>query len=588
MAENTVGKTVMIVDDEESIRNLLKKKLEREGFEVLVADHAARGLDVIEERRKEKLPEVNAIVTDIKMPQMDGFEFLEAVQTAGCLAPVIFITGHGDKACAIEALHKGAFDYVEKPFDMNDISLVVRRAVEKDLMRRENHRLVDELKVVNKQLETKLEVTTNLLGRDEAHDKSQATLIGDSDALKNLKNTVRTIAEGFRGDNDPVVLITGESGVGKEMVARYIHDRIFSLRTPHGKTAGGNSPFVAINCAAFPEQLLESELFGYEKGAFTGAQQRKLGLFELADGGTLFLDEIGEMDLRMQAKLLRVLQERVIRRLGGTQDIPVRPQIIAATNRDLASAVQGKTFREDLYYRLSTLPLVIPPLRSRSMDIAPLAKHFLESLSKGRTRDFQGFSHAALKAMDQYRWPGNVRELRSVIERAVILEQGPMLELSHFRQESMGLVSRTSSAASNSPSNVTSITPEGAASAWQGLIPTSAGALPDGMTLSDLRKNAEELFVKQLLIKYLEQHQGNVSAVARLLKIDRANLLRLFRRYHLDAALFRTNLKGASATEQLEEDQTSTLPSNVQPLRRRDRTENDDDQNGGNSDEQAA
>lgn len=519
---------ILVVDDDEAIRKLLQARFMREGWTAKAAEDGKKALELA----REFDPQV--ILTDIKMPGLDGFQLIDEFRASGFDCPIVMITGHGEKECAIEALHKGAFDYLEKPFDMDAMVQIVRHAIERDELRRANKRLLAELEDANKKLSTQLEVKTELLDRVIA-DASEEIMIGRSQHVQGLKEMVSTFAESFSGDHDPVVLITGESGVGKEIVARYMHSKVFRVSKQDAKR-----PFVAINCAAFPDNLLESELFGYEKGAFTGAMSRKLGLFELASGGTLFLDEIGEMDLKMQAKLLRALQERVIRRLGGTADISVRPQIITATNRDLAKMVETKTFREDLYYRLNTLPIAIAPLRSRVEDIETLANHFLNQLTMTRGKKFSGFSANATRAMQAYRWPGNVRELRSVIERAVILEKGPTLELSHLRQEHLHAARAPSPLSSSDASPALSSVPQaGTVSTLEtgGVVvrlPTNSDK-----SLSDMRKEIDETLVKQVLIQALEREHGNVSAVARALRLDRANLLRLMKRFHIEPELFR-------------------------------------------------
>jgi two-component system response regulator AtoC len=522
-------RNILVVDDEESIRKLLHARFSREGYNVHLAEDGVKAREAV--RRVNPL----AIVTDIKMPGMDGFQLIEALRADGVECPVIVITGHGEKETAIQALHEGAFDYLEKPFDMDAIAVVVKRAVEREELRRANTKLLGDLDEANKRLAVQLEVKSNLLDRAVASEADEEILIGKSSHVRGLKDTARTVAESFVGDNDPVVLITGESGVGKEMVARYMHSIVF----PKEK------PFVAINCAAFPDNLLESELFGYEKGAFTGAASRKLGLFELASGGTLFLDEIGEMELKMQAKLLRVLQERVIRRLGGTADISVRPHIVAATNRDLSKMVSEQRFREDLYYRLNTLPIAVAPLRSRPEDIETLAAYFLAKLASTRGKTFNGFSQNALRALRTYRWPGNVRELRSVIERAVILEKGPVLELSHLRQEHL----HAKSAALEDATATTEV-PAVAADAEASAVSNDGGAVLHfpklrDKSLSDLRKEMDERLVRQILIQALSQERGNVSAVARALRLDRANLLRMLKRFMIEPELFRGATKAS-------------------------------------------
>ncbi len=520
-----MGTHILVVDDEEAIRKLLQTRFTREGWTVSTAEDGAKAVEVAVKTNP------TVIVTDIKMPGLDGFQLITELRKRGQECPIVMITGHGEKETAIEAIHRGAFDYLEKPFDMEEIAVVVKRAIEHQALRLANAQLLSNLDEANKRLASQLEVKTELLGRTVVPDGGNGAedlLIGKSQHIEGLKSMARTVAESFVGENDPVVLVTGESGTGKEMVARYMH----AIAFPKDK------PFVAINCAAFPDTLLESELFGYEKGAFTGATNRKLGLFELASGGTLFLDEIGEMELRMQAKLLRALQERVIRRLGGTVDIVVKPHIIAATNRDLAKMVAAQTFREDLYYRLNTLPLAVAPLRSRPDDIEVLAHYFLKQVSVGRGKKFNGFSPNALRALGAYKWPGNIRELKSVVERAVILEKGPVLELSHLRQEH--LHARNTEAPGHAESTVATDTPtplNGASADSTGVV-LSFPKLND-KSLSDLRKEMDERLVRQILIQTLSAEQGNVSAVARVLRLDRANLLRMLKRYTIEPELFR-------------------------------------------------
>ncbi|MBI3555733.1 MAG: sigma-54-dependent Fis family transcriptional regulator [Deltaproteobacteria bacterium] len=522
-----MGTQILVVDDEEAIRKLLATRFSREGWAVTTAEDGAKAVEAAVRTHP------TVIVTDIKMPGLDGFQLITELRKRGQECPIIMITGHVEKECAIEAIHRGAFDYLEKPFDMEEIAVVVKRAIEREELRRANAQLLSNLDEANKRLASQLEVKTELLGRNATSaggNGAEDILIGKSSHIEGLKSMARTVAESFVGDNDPVVLVTGESGTGKEMVARYMH----AIAFPKDK------PFVAINCAAFPDTLLESELFGYEKGAFTGAQTRKLGLFELASGGTLFLDEIGEMELRMQAKLLRALQERVIRRLGGTTDIAVKPHIIAATNRDLAKMVSAQTFREDLYYRLNTLPLAVAPLRSRPDDIEVLAHFFLNQVSLGRGKKFNGFSPNALRALAGYKWPGNIRELKSVVERAVILEKGPVLELSHLRQEH--LHARNTDGGTTAEVNGAADRPNAgkngdATSDASGIVLNFPKT--SDKSLSDLRKEMDERLVRQILIQTLSAEQGNVSAVARVLRLDRANLLRMLKRYTIEPELFR-------------------------------------------------
>ena len=527
---------VLIVDDEESIRKLLGMRFGRENWVIQNAENGKEGLDAV------KTFDPHLVVSDIKMPEMDGFQLLDQMKKDGFDQPVIMITGHGEKECAIDAIHYGAFDYLEKPFDMEQIAITARRALEREFLRRENLNLVAELKVANSKLEGQLEVKTELLNRVVSKTSSkEEILVGKSSHLQSVREMIKTISENVIGDKDPVVLITGESGVGKEVVAQTLHEKIF----------GKEKPFVAINCAAFPDHLLESELFGYEKGAFTGAVQRKLGLFELASGGTLFLDEIGEMDLKMQAKLLRVLQERVIRRVGGTNDISVKAYIVAATNRDLSKMVSEQKFREDLYYRINTLPLSIAPLRSRSEDISEIADAFLRKSPLAKVKKIQGFSIAATKAMRSYRWPGNVRELKSVVDRAIILERGPVLELPQLRQEQMYSKNTIASVESDTKLSTELSTVSTTSTSNVVPFPTSSNIQLDVVAekgLSEYRKEIDESLVRDVLLKSLSKESGNVSAVARGLKLDRANLLRLMRRFKIDPEVFRdgTAVKKAS------------------------------------------
>ncbi len=532
---------ILVVDDEETIRKLLVTRFSREGWIADSAEDAKMGIE------KAIKSDPTVIISDIKMPGMDGFQFMEALREKGVTCPVVIVTGHGEKECAIEAVHKGAFDYLEKPFDMDEIAQVVKRAHEREMLRRSNTKLMKDLEEANKKLNVQLEVKTELLDRVEKESGgSDDILLGKSEHIKGLKEMIGTIAGSFSGDHDPVILVTGESGVGKEVVARYIHHVLFTKDSK-------NKSFVAINCAAFPEHLLESELFGYEKGAFTGAVTRKLGLFELANGGTLFLDEIGEMDLKMQAKLLRAIQERVIRRLGGTADISVRPHIIAATNRDLSKMVGEKTFREDLYYRLNTIPISVAPLRSRPEDIELLAGSFLKKFSSGKNKRFNGFSNSAIKALMAYSWPGNVRELRSVIERAVILEKGPHVELSHLRQEHLQAVKADVGKSASYPVNDANGSKEGSVLQFPQGNSTTTNSSGGGTSITDqlldkgltnLRKEMDDGFVKQVLLECLTVDQGNVSSVARKLKLDRANLLRMLKRFAIQPELFRQKKAG--------------------------------------------
>jgi two-component system response regulator PilR (NtrC family) len=347
------------------------------------------------EAAKKKLSSANyeVLITDIKMPQTDGIEVLRFARHSSPETSVILITAVEDYEAAVQAVRVGAFDYIHKgPGLMEELKVSVSRALETMTLQRQNF----------------------ALKRDAASRNSLANIIGQSLAIEKLKSTIRTVAP-----TTSTVLIYGESGTGKELVARAIH--ACSLRAAE--------PFVSVNCGAFPETLLESELFGYVKGAFTGAGQNKRGLFEVAHGGTIFLDEISEMSLSMQVKLLRVLQERTIRPVGGTQEVSIDVRVIAATNKELSQMVAARTFREDLYYRVSVIPIQVPSLRERRDDVELLAGHFLKKYSAAAQKSILRIAGDSVNALRGYDWPGNVRELENTIERAVALENGPELQV---------------------------------------------------------------------------------------------------------------------------------------------------------------
>ncbi|OGW46263.1 MAG: two-component system response regulator [Nitrospirae bacterium GWC2_57_9] len=370
---------VLIVDDDESVRWVLKKSLEKDGMETALAKNAAEALERIGEG------DIAVALMDIRMPGMSGFEALEQIQTGGSAVSVIIMTAQATMQNAIEAMRRGAFDYITKPFDLDEVNILVRKAID---VRR-------------------LSLEVNVL-RAEVREKYEGGLVGNTSAMQEIYKTIGRVAE-----SDATVLIHGESGTGKELVARAIHY--------HSKRAG--RPFVAVNSAAIPSELLESELFGHEKGSFTGAVARKIGKFEAAAGGTLFLDEIGDMNLPLQGKLLRVLQEREFERVGGTEAIKTEVRVIAATHRNLEKFVREKRFREDLFYRLNVIQINIPPLRKRKDDIPPLADFFMQKhqTAPGKARVL---TPETLKVLRAYDWPGNVRELENAIQRAITLSPG--------------------------------------------------------------------------------------------------------------------------------------------------------------------
>jgi len=375
------SRTVLIVEDEANMRRVLSALLERDGFKTLEANDGGAALELLAHEP------VDAILTDLRMPRMNGLELLEAVRAAHPEIPVVMLTAHGTVGSAVEALKQGAFDYLTKPFDPDEIRQVMEKAVSTRQLAANEMRL-------------------------SSDEDPEPLLAGDSQALADVKHVIERVAP-----TRATVLITGESGTGKEIVARSLH-RASPRR---------NAPFVKINCAAIPEGLIESELFGYEKGAFTGAIARKPGRFELADGGTLFLDEIGEMPLAAQPKLLRAIQEGRFFRVGGTETMHVDVRLIAATNRDLREAVRTGRFREDLFYRLHVVPIQLPPLRERPEDIPTLARLFLARFAAKLRRPVTSIDPLAMDMLRAHPWPGNIRELENAIERATLLCDGTTL-----------------------------------------------------------------------------------------------------------------------------------------------------------------
>jgi two-component system response regulator PilR (NtrC family) len=374
---------ILIVDDEAGIREMLGTVLEADGHRVRGVDSAARGLEALSGGW------FDLIVTDLAMPGMTGVEMLRRVSETGAEIPSIVITAYGSKESAIEAMRLGAVNYVEKPFDVEEMKIHVRRALAQRQMIEEN-----------RQLRARLAV--------------HAELIGSSPAIERVREMIERV-----GPLDSTVLVTGESGVGKEVVARAVH-----RTSPRAEAA-----FVGVNCGAIPPELLESELFGHVKGAFTGADRSHRGLIERADGGTLFLDEIGDMPLAMQIKLLRVLQERRIRPVGSNEEVPVDVRLVAATHRDLDEYVREERFREDLYYRINVIRVEVPPLRQRREDVGEFARHFAERHARRMGRPVPALGRGFLRALERHPWPGNVRELGNIMERAVALSQGDLLEV---------------------------------------------------------------------------------------------------------------------------------------------------------------
>ncbi len=454
-------RTILVVDDEDAIQRSLSGVLSDEGFRVETAKDGESGIKAIDS----DTPDL--VLLDVWMPGIDGLEVLRRVRERHKRLPVIVMSGHGTIETAVKATKLGAYDFIEKPLSLEKVLLAVSHALERDRLASEN----EELK---KKVERRYE------------------MVGSSAALRELKDQIAQVAP-----SNGWVLVTGENGTGKELIARAIHR--------DSKRASG--PFVEVNCAAIPEELIESELFGHEKGSFTGAVGMKRGKFEQAAGGTLFLDEIGDMSLKTQAKILRVLQERKFTRVGGNETIEVDVRIVAATNKDLPAEIAASRFREDLYYRINVVPFRAPPLRDRREDIPPLVDWFLAEFCRENGRPMKKLSAPALQTLLTYSWPGNVRELRNVVERMVILsrgaEIGPLDVPEDIRARAAG-----SSAAGGPPEVVAAL---------------------EARTLRDARA----AFEKEFLARKLAEFGGNVSRTAEAIGLERTNLHRKMKSYGL-------------------------------------------------------
>jgi len=450
---------ILVIDDEKLIRWTLEQHLAKEGYEVVTADSAEKGLAII----NEDPPDI--ILLDNRLPEMTGLELLETLNAPERGLMVIMITAYGLVETAVKAMKLGAYDYISKPFNLEEITFVIRKALEAGSLRSQV-----------KQLQGKVD-----------------TIIGETEQMSRVKGLILRIAK----SDATTVLIQGESGTGKELVAKAIHY----------SSARAEKPFLAINCAALPVTLLETELMGHEKGAFTDAKTAKKGLFELADGGTLFLDEIGDMDLSMQAKLLRVLEEKNFRRVGGVKDIKVDVRVISATNQDLATAMNSGKFRRDLYYRLQVVPINLPPLRERGRDVLSLARHFMEHFNRECHKSVQGLSRETEQVLLSYGWPGNVRELKNVIERAMIFEVEAEILPEHLPQELVD--------AQAPPVQLTGA-----------VISLDCLVIPDtGISIEDV----EHALVK----KALEMANDNQTRAAQLLKMPRDAFRRRMKRFGL-------------------------------------------------------
>jgi DNA-binding NtrC family response regulator len=451
--------SILVIEDKDSMREMLSKTLEAEGYEVEVVGDGESGLEKAREKK------YDVVLSDLKLPKMDGIEVLSSLKEMDSDVSVILMTAYGTIEKAVEAMKEGAFDFLTKPFDTDHLSVLVKRALE-------NRRLMAE----------------NILLREElGHNLGYAEIIGKCEKMQEVSRLIQKVAP-----SDTSVLLLGESGTGKELFARAIH----SLSTRK------HSPYVAINCAAIPRELLENELFGSERGAYTGSVARKMGKFEIAQGGTIFLDEVGDLDIALQAKLLRVLQDKTFERLGGTKTLSVDVRLIAASNTDLKKAIEKNQFREDLFYRLSVFPITIPPLRERREDIPQLAEHFVNKYCAEMKKPKKSISQEALALLDKYHWPGNVRELENTIERAIILCEGKKILPEHLAIR----------------------------------IPTpNEIRLREGAGLKEVGQYAQAEAERALIVRILNQVRGNKRKAAQALKIDYTTLFEKIKRYGIDA-----------------------------------------------------
>ena len=448
---------ILVIDDEPGIREALRQVLEYEGYDVRAASSGPEGVSLYSEFRP------HLAFLDVKMAGLDGLETLSRIKTLEHQAPVVMISGHGTIATAVAATQRGAFDFLEKPLDTDRLLVTVRNALAQAQLQGENARLREEV-------------------------ETRHAMVGESRSLREVLDIIDKV-----GPTPARVLITGENGTGKELVARAIHE----------KSPRRSKPFIEVNCAAIPSELIESELFGHMKGSFTGAFADRAGKFEQADEGTLFLDEVGDMSLAAQAKVLRVLQEGIVTRIGGSKQIEVDVRVIAATNKNVEEEIASGHFREDLYYRLNVVPIQVPTLRERREDIPDLVQHFSTMVAKTSGLPLKRFDEGAIRRFQQHSWPGNVRELRNAIERAVILAPGKTVtaaDLDRMLGEPM---------------------------------PVEEAPLPmerfTGSTFEGFKHEAEKSFLEAKL----KEHDWNVSETARALKMPRSNLYKKIERYGL-------------------------------------------------------
>jgi two-component system nitrogen regulation response regulator NtrX len=455
---------VLVIDDEEAIRQSLQMMFEYEGYDCLQAAGGAAGLKILDSYQPD------LIFLDIKMPQMDGLEVLKEIRAREGAPPVVILSGHGTVKTAVEATKLGAYDFIEKPPDSDRILLVARNALSQRKLVEENRRLK--------------------LTFDERY-----RMEGESPALQKVQEAIRRAAP-----TSATVLISGESGAGKELVARAIH------RNSNRR----DETFVQVNCAAIPEELIESELFGHEKGSFTGATEKQIGKFELAHKGTIFLDEVGDMSLRTQAKVLRVLQEGEVERIGSQKTITVDVRVIAATNKDLEAAIAKGEFREDLFFRLSVIPIAVPPLRERAEDVPVLVRHFVKQFAADNNLKAKTFTPAAVEALKRHPWRGNARELKNTVERLLIMTEGDEIRPEHL-------------------ADVLRRTPPPSAAAVSDGFGGAAPAPEAPGSLQDFKATAERAFI----VQKLRESRWNISATAAAIGTPRSNLYKKLEQYQI-------------------------------------------------------
>jgi DNA-binding NtrC family response regulator len=450
--------SILVVEDKDSVRRMLAEALTENGHDVEIARNGRSAIEKAKDAR------FDLVLTDLKLPEMDGLEVLSAVKDQAAETAVIVMSAYGTIETAVEAMRMGAYDFLTKPFDPGHLNVLIDRALE-------NRRLMAENSLLRKELADRI---------------GYSRIIGTSSAMLEVEKLVRKVA-----DSETTILFLGESGTGKELFAAGAH----TLSKRCGK------PYITINCAAIPRELLENELFGSEQGAYTSSHKLKLGKFEIADGGTVFLDEVGDLDMALQAKLLRFLQEKTFERLGGNKQLTVDVRVIAATNVDLKEAIAKKRFREDLYYRLSVFPIQVPPLRDRREDIPKLAEFFVDKYCNEMKKPVKKISQDSLKLMDRYNWPGNVRELENTIERAVILCEGRYVNPEHLAIR----------------------------------IPTDQDVrLREGAGLKEIGYHAQKTAEKAAILRILKETRGNKRKTAEILQIDYTTLFEKLKRYGID------------------------------------------------------